>query len=235
MPAVLIIGARSGLGQALADVYGEHGWTVDTVNRDTCDLSNQEAVLRLAERLRSSAEWPDVCVFTAGISEAGYADELDDRAFRHCFEVNFFAPVVLFRAVATGPAPCRRFVFVLSGAADLLLPGLGPYALSKRALRDYLRLIELEGSFPNCLLVTVRPGAMATRFDEKTRVHGRYQLVTGSRPRLVREVAERVYAAERAGRTRLTLSLLPGVLGWLQNIAPAPMRWIARLALRRRE
>lgn len=228
MPDAIVVGGGSGLGEALASLYREHGWTVRVIDRADCDLADVAGVRALANELLASGRSYDLCILSAGASEAGYVDELDPDVFRRCLEINFLAPVTLFRAVATAASPCRRFVFVLSGAADLLLPGLGPYALSKRALRDYLHLIELEGSFPDCLLVTVRPGAMATRFDEKTRVHGRYRLVKGSRARSVREVAERVYAAERAGRARLSLSPLPSVLGWLQNVAPAPMRWLVR-------
>src|SRR6266403_2017468 len=36
-PNVLIVGARGGLGRALADVYRERGWTVQAVTRDRCD------------------------------------------------------------------------------------------------------------------------------------------------------------------------------------------------------
>lgn len=223
---VLIVGASGGLGRALADVYGEHGWRVRPVDRSICDLSDPAAVERLAADLGRSGGALEVSIFAAGTSEAGYVDEMEPAAFRRCLEVNFLAPVALFEAIATN-TPCRRFVFVLSGAADFLIPGLGPYALAKRALRDYLHVRALERSFPDCLVLAVRPGAIATSFDEKTRVHGRFRLPRLSRRRSPRDVARRIYDAERAGRA-LRLSPVPTVLGWMQSLAPAALAWMIR-------
>jgi short-subunit dehydrogenase len=219
MRHVAIVGARGGLGRALADVYGERGWTVRAVTRDQCDLADPAAVARLATELAGSGRPLDLCVLPAGVSEAGYIDEVPAAAFRRCLEVNFLAPVTLLRALATA-AGCRRFVFVLSGAAESLVPGLAPYALSKRALRDYVEIARLEGSFPACRILTVWPGAMATEFDRRTRVHGTYRVLPNPRPRSPRYVAERIYRAEEAGRTRLVLSPLPIVVGRLQALAP---------------
>jgi NAD(P)-dependent dehydrogenase (short-subunit alcohol dehydrogenase family) len=219
-PNVLIVGARGGLGRALADVYRERGWTVQAVTRDRCDLADPAAVARLASELAGSERSLELCVVPAGMSEAGYADEVPPAAFRRCLEVNFLAPVTLLSALATTTS-CRRFVFVLSGAADLLIPGLTPYALSKRALRDYIEIARLEGSFPACRILVVRPGAIETDFNRRTRVHGAYRLPQGSRPRSPRDVAEQIYRAERAGRTSLVLSPLPILLGRLQALAPA--------------
>jgi short-subunit dehydrogenase len=117
---------------------------------------------------------------------------------------------------------------VLSGAADLLVPGLSPYALSKRALRDYLDIVRLERSFPRSRVLTVWPGPIATRFNEKSRVHGSYRLPTGSPGRSARDVAERIYRAEQAGRRELVLSPVPRLAGSIQAIVPAFVRWLIR-------
>jgi short-subunit dehydrogenase len=216
---VVIVGASGGLGSALADVYAEHGFKVRRVDRRAADLADPPAVRRLAAELVGAGGAPDVCIFAAGASEAGYLDEAPPEAFRRSLEVNFLAPVTLFHALATTTA-CRRFVFVLSGAADVLMPGLAPYALAKRALRDFLDVRALERSFPGRHVLAVRPGAIQTPFDDRTRVHGTFVLPRTARRRSARDVAERIFAAERAGSRRLTLGTLPEVLGRVQALAP---------------
>lgn len=231
-PTVLIVGAHGGLGRALADVYRERGWTVQAVTRDRCDLADPVAVARLAGELTEPGRRLDLCVLPAGTSEAGHVDEVAPAAFRRCLEVNFLAPVTLMSALATA-TPCRRFVLVLSGAADLLVPGLAPYTLSKRALRDYVEIARLEGSFADCRILTVWPGAMGTDFNRRTRVHGTYRLPARSRPKSPRDVAERIYRAEQAGRARLVLTPLPILLGRLQALAPALVGRLIRWHFRR--
>ena len=224
--AVVIIGAQGGLGSALAEVYGDRGWRVRGIGRKDGDLADPAEVRRLAAEIARD-DALDLVIFAAGTSEAGYVDEVDADAFRRCLEVNFLAPITLFRAIASATR-CRRFVFVLSGLGDVLVPGFSPYALAKRALRDYLEVRALERSFPGCYVLEVRPGPIATAFDDKTRVHGDFRLPRQARCRSARDVAERVYAAERAGRRRLCLSRLPSLLGRLQSTVPAALGWLIR-------
>jgi NAD(P)-dependent dehydrogenase (short-subunit alcohol dehydrogenase family) len=229
MAKLFLTGASGGLGRALAKIYREEGWSIlGTIRKPTpdlpcetvcCDLSAPSEVQRLIdERLQGTCF--DLAILAAGWSEAGYLDKIDAGALRRCFEVNFLAPFSLTQALARGG--CSRFVFVLSGTAQFLMPGLAPYALSKRALRDLLELRELERSFPQARFLTVWPGPIATRFNEKTRLHGNYRLPgqRRRRPRPPEEVARRIYQAEHDDAKRLVLSRLPGLLGWIQSALP---------------
>jgi NAD(P)-dependent dehydrogenase (short-subunit alcohol dehydrogenase family) len=234
MPKVLIIGAQGGLGRALAEVYGKAGFEIASLGREECDLSVPEAVARLAADRDFLEAGYDLCVFTAAISEGGYADVLDGDALRRCMEVNFLSEVTLFTALASAPSGCRRFVFVGSGAADVLLPGLLPYSLSKRALRDYLYVADMEKSFPDCYILMVSPGSMDTGFDRKAKLHGTYALPRGMPARPPQWVAKRIFEAERHGKARLNLAPLPTILGWFQRLAPRltlpVIRRLSRLA-----
>ena len=231
MPKILIIGASGGLGQALVAVYREAEFDVVTLNREDCDLSDPAAVARTATDENFLNVDYDVCVFAAATSDAGYVDALDHDALRRSMEVNFHAQVALFRGLASATPGCRRFVFVLSGAADLLVSGMLAYAQSKRALRDYLYVAEMEKSFAGCRILTVSPGAMDTDLNRKTRIHGEFKLPRGMPPRAPQWVAKRIFQAERAGKKRLNLAPVPTTLGRLQALAPRltlPLiRWLS--------
>ncbi len=218
----MVVGARGGLGAALTQKYRTRQREVLTLDRAQCDLTDPAAVERTA------AGWAtplSLCVFSAGASEVGYVDQLDTAAFRRCLEVNFLAPATLMRAWA-GRALCRRFVFILSGAADILVPGLGPYALAKRALRDYLYLLRLERSLDGVYLLEVWPGPMETPFDDKARVHGDFVLPRTPRRRSPDDVADEIVRAEEAGRTEVMLSPVPRLLGRVQSVLPQPVAWL---------
>ncbi len=235
----LIVGGRGGLGSALAEIYSARGREVQRISRTgkepgdwVCDLADPAQVSALAGDAARMSGF-DLCLFAAGTSEAGYLDDLPDEAFRRCLEVNLLAPLALFRALAMASQPCRRFVFVLSGAAELLVPGLAPYALSKRALRDVLAIRELEGSFPDCRILSVWPGPQDPPFAAPPRLHGPYRLPKRSGARPPAEVALRIVEAEEAGRKHLVLSPLPNLLGRLQACLPAAVGVLVRSRFRR--
>lgn len=220
---VLVTGSSAGLGAALAAAYRAKGWEVQGLSRRDpvwpCDLADPAQVARLVSDPGKLSGF-DLAVFAAGTSEVGLLEDLPPEAFRRCLEVNFLAPITLFRALAAAPRPCRRFVFVLSGAAEVLAPGLSPYAVGKRALKDYLAFRGLERAYPDVRILCVWPGPMATGFDAATRVHGNWRLRSASSPRSPEEVARRVLEAEEAGRRRLVLSPLACLVGRLQSLAP---------------
>lgn len=217
MPRALIVGG-GGLSEALSRAYLDRGWEVQVVLRSggawACDLSRPDEVSALlGDPARVSGF--DLCAVVAGVSHAGHADQIPPGAYRECMEVAFLAPIAFVGALARAERPCRRFILVLSGAADLPVPGLGPYALAKRALRDWIALVRMEGSFLGCRFLEVRPGPMATGFDAKTRLHGGFRLPRSGSPRSPDEVARRIVEAEERGQSSLTLSPLARVLGWL--------------------
>jgi short-subunit dehydrogenase len=223
-----IFGAGGGLGKALTRLYESKHWVVHSVIRSDCDLGDQKALDDFLKHLVVSGQIPDLCIFSAGTSEVGYADEVDPEAYRHTLNVNFHAPVRILMTLAKSNPACKRFVFILSGAADLLVPGMSPYALSKRAFRDYLSCLKLERSFPDVSILAVWPGAIATEFNAKTKTHGSFRLPSGNQAKDPEEVAQRIFDALEEGRRALVLSKRVRLAGYLQALAP----WGAALLFR---
>jgi short-subunit dehydrogenase len=82
--------------------------------------------------------------------------------------------------------------------------------------------------------MAVYPGPIATDFDASTRLFGNFSLPRNRRARSAAEVARRIVEAERAGKTRLTLSHLPTLVGGVQRLAPRVARQAFRLLGARR-
>jgi NAD(P)-dependent dehydrogenase (short-subunit alcohol dehydrogenase family) len=231
-----VFGAGSGLGQAVAERFEQEGWSVMRVTRAECDLADPTAVARWIERAGRDQPMPELCVYCAGTSEVGRLDDLPPDAFRHCFEVNFYAPLtILLHLSRRGPVPCKRFVFIHSGTGDFFLGNLSPYSLSKRALRDVLYFRRLEGALADVEILEVWPGPMATPFNDKTRKHGAVRLPAPLRARPPERVAEAIYRAVTRGKARLRISRLPALLGSLQSMCPSLFllfvrcaRWLGR-------
>lgn len=224
---VILLGAGDGIGLALAKLYQENQWDVIPVTRTQGDLASPEETQALAIRLARDHKNADLFIITAGMAEAGYLDSTPTEAFRRSFEVNFFAPIRFLQAFHEANIPCD-FVFFLSGVGEFLIPGMAPYALSKRSFRDYLYILGLENAFPSSRILTVWPGYVTTRFKNKTKVHGRFELPQGLFPRSPERVAQLVFEAQQKGKSQLVLSPLPNLLGYLQRVFPCLFRWLIR-------
>jgi short-subunit dehydrogenase len=227
----IIFGASGGLGGALAAQLASQGWSVDKVNRADCDLADPASVANWLAVATLDQQPIDLCVFAAGASEAGRLDDLPANAFRRCMEINFHSVVMILLGLSRrAHLPCRQFICVLSGTADLLLAGLGPYSLAKRSLRDWLYFRRLEGSLPDVYILEVWPGPMQTRFNQATRKYGTITLAAPLRARSPQEVASRVLSAFDRRTNRLVLSSLPQIAGAVQSLCPGIWLRLARLA-----
>ena len=186
---VVITGAGSGIGQALAealaaqgarllitDVHAERlqavaaalragGASVESRVADAADADAWAALAAQAQALWGGA---DVLINNAGFGLVASIEGAPEAAARRLMDVNFWGPVLGCRALL--PQLRRRpealIVNVSSIFAMISVPTQGYYNASKAALRamsDALRL-ELQGS--NVRLLCVHPGGVKTRIAE---------------------------------------------------------------------
>jgi NAD(P)-dependent dehydrogenase (short-subunit alcohol dehydrogenase family) len=226
-PTALIFGSSGGLGKALADRYRQKGYVVLAVSRKECDFSDTHSVKAFLDRTIQEKRKISVCLFTAGLSHAGWISDLPAEAYVESFHVGFFSPVKITLDLQRSGL-CSRFVFILSGAGDFLMPGLSPYALSKRALRDFLYIAGMEGSLSNVSLIKIWPGPMDTDFNRKTRVYGGFRIPRNRRPRSAEEIARKIFQVEQKGGKRLVVSYLPILLGRLQSVFGGLFAFLSR-------
>jgi short-subunit dehydrogenase len=175
---VLITGASSGIGAALAREFAGRGWCVALVARRLEKLEVLAAELRAAgakvsvhrgdvtvggslatviEELAGQGISPRIVVANAGFGVVGNAQKLTLDDYRRQFETNVFG--VLRTLHETLPALKRtqgRFVIMGSVAGHLSGAGSSPYAMSKFAVRALAEALhaDLRSAGVTCTLLS---------------------------------------------------------------------------------
>lgn len=178
---VLITGASSGIGQAVALSFARAGSRLLVTGRDehrlarvaartgadalAADLADGAALSRLLDAA-TTPPLPQVVVHCAGVGHVAAAGEQDDGVLEHLLEVNLRAPVALTEAVLPGmrAAGAGHLVFVTSIAGRLGVAGESAYAASKGALDAYAASLAAELGGTGVRVTTVVPGVVETAF-----------------------------------------------------------------------
>ncbi|MFD1695518.1 SDR family NAD(P)-dependent oxidoreductase [Roseibium aestuarii] len=189
-PTLVLTGASRGIGHATVKRFSAAGWRVITCSRhafsDKCpwpmgpedhiqvDLSDPEnlgyAVQEMRKRLEANGSKLHALVNNAGISPKGdkgaRLDSMDTpmHIWRHVFQVNFFAPIMLGRGLFNELKKAGgSIVNVTSIAGSRVHPFAGTaYATSKAALASLTR--EMAADFgPHGIRVNaIAPGEIDT-------------------------------------------------------------------------
>jgi NAD(P)-dependent dehydrogenase (short-subunit alcohol dehydrogenase family) len=176
VPTVLVSGASTGIGRAIAERLGGAGWRVLAGARRDEDLEDLARLpglepLRLdvtadadvSAAAAAAGQRLDALVNNAGIAVTGPVEGLPLSAWRDQLEVNLLGQVRVTQALLPAVITARgRIVNMSSIGGRMALPLFGPYAASKYALEamnDSLRR-ELRGL--GVEVVAIEPGAIAT-------------------------------------------------------------------------
>lgn len=192
-PLVLITGASSGIGQALAAEYARQGWRLALLARrgdalrawaaeqglgeDRCavypvDVADTAAVLQAARDCLARQGPPDVVIANAGVSMGVDSAEPEDiEVMAQTLAINNVGLMATFSPFI---APMRArgsgtLVGVASVAAIRGLPGHAAYCASKAAVVAYCESLrgELRGS--GVRVVTLLPGYVKTPLTARNR------------------------------------------------------------------
>lgn len=188
MKKVVITGASSGFGAALAHSFYERGYNVLLIGR------NEERLQRLAAEL--SGEWLvadvtrtytslvdevirtyggfDVWVNNAGIAEFDRVTDQTTEVIEETMHVNAVAPMILSRDCAKLMEPGGTIINVCSQAAKVPTPKSAVYAGSKAAFLQFSNALRLELKPSGIHVLTVNPGPISTPFFERADKSGIY-------------------------------------------------------------
>lgn len=180
---VVISGASSGLGLALAQHYLQQGAQVAACARRADLLQNlseqfpgqvycypldvrDAAALQLAaQHFIAQAGVPDIVIANAGVSSGTLTEYAEDiHAFQQVMDINVMGVVKTFQPFISAMRETGNgtLVGVASVAGFRGLPGAGAYSASKAALISYLESLRVELHGSGVSVVTLCPGYIET-------------------------------------------------------------------------
>jgi short-subunit dehydrogenase len=185
---VIITGASSGIGRALAVEYARRGAVLGLVARRADILDQLAAVLpvrsysyqadvrdaaALAQAARdfiARAGCPDIVIANAGVSAGTLTGKVDDnKVFEEILATNLTGMMLTFQPFIEAMRARRQGVLVgiASVAGFRGLPGAAAYSASKAGAISYLESLRVELSGSGVSVVTLCPGYVATPLTAK--------------------------------------------------------------------
>jgi short-subunit dehydrogenase len=231
---VVITGASSGIGEALARHYASPDTTLGLLARRSSsvslpgnviayevDVSDVTALAQVARDFIERFGAPDLVIANAGISVGTHGDDLRDiEKLRRVLDVNVAGLAATLAAFAPAMRHARRGT--LAGIASVAgfrgLPGAGAYSASKAAAISWLESLRTELVGSGVSVVCVCPGYIDTPM---TRVN-RYRMPFLLDPHdAARRIARVISAKRRVAVVPWQMALVGTLLrmlpGWLYD------------------
>jgi short-subunit dehydrogenase len=187
---VLITGASSGIGEALAIEYGSRGAHVALLARREdelarvaglvqarggrttslpVDVSEPDAVFAAVKRAESELGGLDMVIANAGVGSSGHASHLPWADVARTIQVNVTgAMATLCAAIPVMLAQQHgQLVGITSLAGKRALPRSGAYSASKAALSAFLETLRLDLGPAGISVTDVQPGFVQTPIHAK--------------------------------------------------------------------
>ena len=194
MKTILITGASSGIGRALAVQAARAGYAVYAVGRnvralaalagqvveeggtiatDVTDISDPGNAPGLVGRAVGAYGHVDILVNNAGAAATGPIAMQSDAALQAQFGTHVLGPLALTREALPTLRASRGHVFMIgSGVARVPVAGMGGYPPSKAALRSATSILRRELVPLDIAVTYVDPGAVDTGFMTRAGMPG---------------------------------------------------------------
>jgi len=232
--SVVISGASSGIGLALARHYLEHGATVAAVarrgellqalasefpNKVFCyalDVRDGVALQNAAHDFMLHAGVPDIVIANAGVSRGTLTEYAEDiEAFQQVMDINVLGMIKTFQPflVPMRESKKGKLVGIASVAGFRGLPGAGAYSASKAAAITYLESLRVELKGSGVQVVTICPGYIKTPMTDQNP----YPMPFILEPEIA---AIRMARAIQAGKTFTVIPWQMGLVGRVMKLLP---------------
>ena len=197
MKKVLITGAGSGLGRALAERYSANGDEVclvdmniqaaqevaDAINKSNdessdafalaCDITKQSDVDALAHALLERWGCVDVLVNNAGVATAGSIESESLEQWQWVMDINVLGHVRMTKAILPlirGSHNSDRSIINIASQAGLTsAPGMGSYSVTKAAMVSFSETTYLELIHEDIWVSAVCPAFFDTNLNTSLR------------------------------------------------------------------
>jgi NAD(P)-dependent dehydrogenase (short-subunit alcohol dehydrogenase family) len=179
-PVVLVTGASSGIGQAVANAFAAKGFEVFGTSRNPrntepiagvelvqLDVTDPESVAAAVSTVVQRAGRIDILVNNAGFGVLGAAEESSTAQAQQLFDTNFFGLVRVTREVLPYLRAQRsgRIINIGSVLGFLPAPYGALYSASKHAVEGYSESLDHETREFGVRVSVVEPGYTNTSFE----------------------------------------------------------------------
>lgn len=234
---VVITGASSGLGRALAEEFSRRGATLGLIARrrdllDTlaatfpvrsyayaADVRDADALAHAGRDFLQQAGCPDIVIANAGVSAGTETSRpADNEVFEEILATNVTGMMLTFQPFvdAMREAGGGALVGIASVAGFRGLPGAAAYSASKSAAMIYLESLRIELRGTGVRVLTVCPGYIETPMTAVNQYRMPFLITAESAARSI---------ADAIGRKR-RFYVLPwqmAVVGWFLRHLPRPL------------
>jgi NAD(P)-dependent dehydrogenase (short-subunit alcohol dehydrogenase family) len=209
----LVIGASGGIGQALVETLSRDSRAGEVVGLsrsiDGLELENESTVQAHASKLRDQTFQMVVCA-TGALTIDGRGPEKSIRQIDHetmirQFSTNAVGPALVLKHFLPLLDRKARSIFIILSArvgsiGDNRLGGWISYRSSKAALNQIVKTasIELARTHPNCVLVALHPGTVATALSAPF-PNGRQRFAPLAASNLIVRTADNLLAEHSGG------------------------------------
>ena len=183
---VLVTGAASGIGQAVAEYLAEKGEEIIATDLDTeglkkyhskenihavfMDVSSNESIEIAHKQIESLTDGIDVLVNNAGIFTGGPLVEMDTEEIENIMNINVLGYVRVTQAFYSLIRNRKgRIINISSEVGRISFPFNGPYSMSKYAIEAFSDSLRRELVKFGIKVVIIQPGAMDTSFIDATK------------------------------------------------------------------
>jgi uncharacterized protein len=229
---VLVTGASSGIGMAIARLVAPRARTLVLVARRVqrleelktalvkahrdlrveiiaCDLANREQARKLADEVVARGIAVDVLVNNAGVGLMGAFDRADPERLLAMIELNVTSVTLLTRAFLPPMIERGRggLINISSGFGMAVLPSFAAYCATKHFVTGLSEALVADLAGTGVVATQVCPGPVATEFEQQI---GNF---TGRKPPSLVEIsAEQCARAAIRGFDRGRAMVVPGVV-----------------------
>lgn len=181
---VIVTGASSGIGEAVAREFARHGSRVVLAARSearmvelvrefesmgseaicvVCDVSVEDDCKRLIEKTVERFGTIDFLINNAGVSMRAAFDDVEIKVLRRLMEVNFWGTVYCTKYALPYLVERKGSLVGISSVAGFHgLPGRTGYSASKFAMHGLLETIRIENLKRGLHVMVLAPGFTAT-------------------------------------------------------------------------